>query len=173
MSGSSRMACLYVARDAVQHKEVDVGFELITLHAMMHVGAPELHGQIVGHELAFAGILHELLPQRRAGVERAKDIPTSEVMEARDGAQHLALCALATARGTHDEDGAETSKFLGISHKTVRLAHDGLVTNGSTQGVPAFSPGPGRRGPERRRRCMRHLAFAGAQVPGSLGPKNR
>jgi hypothetical protein len=80
----------------------------VGIDALLHVGIPELHGHVIRHELTTAGVFDEFLPQRRAGVERAKHIAAGEVMKARDGAEHLALRAFAAARSAKDEECAES-----------------------------------------------------------------
>jgi hypothetical protein len=102
---------LAIAGDAVEHEEIDLGFEDVGFNAVFDVGLPELDGEVVWHELAAAGVFDELLAEGCAGVEGAKDIAAGEVMEAGDVAEDLTLGAFAAAGGAEDEEGLEGGVF--------------------------------------------------------------
>lgn len=127
-----------IAGDAVEHEEIDLGFEDVGFDAVFDVGLPELDGEVIGHEFAAAGVLDEFLAQGSAGVEGAKDISAGEVMEAGYVPEDLALGAFAAAGGTKDEQGLEAGECLGVGHDGVSLSSVGFVTTG---GVEVFLRG--------------------------------
>jgi len=109
--GGHVFGLLAIAGDAVEHEEIDLGFKDVGFDAVFDVGLPELDGEVIGHELAAAGVFDEFLAEGCAGVEGAKDIATGEVMEAGDMAEDLTLGAFAAAGGTEDEEGLKGSVF--------------------------------------------------------------
>lgn len=98
---------LDVAGDAIEDEEVDLGFELVGFDTVFDVGLPELDGEVIGYELAAAGVFDEFLAEGGAGVEGAEDIAAGEVVEAGDAAEDDALGAFAAAGGAEDEEGTE------------------------------------------------------------------
>jgi hypothetical protein len=59
---------------------------------------PEADGDVVGHELALARVLQELLAVGRVHVHRAENIAAGAVIETGNLAENFALRALAGAR---------------------------------------------------------------------------
>ena len=116
------LGLLHVARDAVQHEEVDLRLEHVGIDALLDVLAPEFHGHVVRDEFAAAGVLDKFLPKRRPRVQGPEHISAGQVMKARDGSQNLALGAFAAAWGAEDEKGAETCGFGGVGHEFMEQA---------------------------------------------------
>src|SRR5207302_9841045 len=97
------LCLLDVARDAVEHERVNVRLECMRADGVIDARFPKLHGDLGGHELAFAGIFQKGLADGRARVNRAKDIAARAVEKTRNGAKDFALRAFAAARRAKDE----------------------------------------------------------------------
>ena len=99
-----------IARNAVEHQQVDIRLVDREHRLGLHVLAPHLDRELVGNELAARRVGHELLAEVRRHVERPEDIAAGEVEEARHLAEDLALRALAGAGSAEKEDGLESPR---------------------------------------------------------------
>src|SRR5438876_12222987 len=94
-----------IAGNPVQHQSVDVGLELVRFHGRVDCLSPKFHCDIIWHELAFAGVIKECLPDFRARVDGAEYVATSTVIQARDRAERFPLRAFAAARRAKKDKG--------------------------------------------------------------------
>jgi hypothetical protein len=93
-----------VPRDAVEHQEIDVRLVDVGIAPIVDLGLPQLDRELVGHQFAAARVVDKALAEGGAGVQRAEDIATGTVEEARDGTEDLPLGSLARARRAEDEE---------------------------------------------------------------------
>lgn len=108
---------LNIARNAVEDEEIDVWFEKVAVFAALNVGFPQFHREVVRDEFATGGVGDKLLPQRRAGIERAENIPAGTMHEPGNAPQNRALRAFATTRRAEDQEGSIAEG----------RAHDGFI----------------------------------------------
>ena len=99
-----------IARDPVEHQQVDIRLVDRQHGLRVHVLAPHLDRELVRHKLAARRVRHELGAKLRRHVERAENIAAGKVEEPRDLAEDLALRALAGAWGTEEKDRLESSR---------------------------------------------------------------
>ena len=92
-AGAEDFRLVDVAGNAVEHEEVDVGLEASGFFHRLDLLRPEFDGDVVGNELAFAGIFQKSLAQGRADIDGAKDVAAGAVKEAGNGADDFALSA--------------------------------------------------------------------------------
>ena len=95
-----------VTRDAVEHEDVACRVKFAVRRAGFDVLGPERDGRLVGHKLAFAGVLDESPAHRIFDAEVAEGVAAREVEEARHGAEDLALRAFARTWRAEEKDGA-------------------------------------------------------------------
>ena len=95
-----------VAGYAIEDEEMVEGIEEVGLGLGLDVFTPESDGELIGHEPALAGVLEEGAAEFGFGLEPAEDFATGAVMVTGNGAEDLALGALAGAWGTEQQDGA-------------------------------------------------------------------
>ena len=86
-----------IARNAVEHEDVDIWLEFVRIDCGVDPGLPKLDRDIVRHEFAAAGIFKKGAADLGARVERAKDVATGAMKKARDGAERTTLGAFAAA----------------------------------------------------------------------------
>src|SRR5438034_7953503 len=86
-----------IPRNTVEHQRIDVGLKLVRLYGRVDCLSPELDGDIVWHELAFARIFQEPFADLGARVDGAKYIAAGAMIKARNSAERFALCAFAAA----------------------------------------------------------------------------
>ena len=86
-----------VARNAIEDEHIDIGLELVRIDRGIDAGLPKLHRDVIGDELAPAGIFEKRTPKSGARVDRAKNVAASAMKEARDRAKRATLGALASA----------------------------------------------------------------------------
>src|SRR6266581_2966612 len=94
-----------IPRNTVEDERIDVWFKLVRLHRGVDRRSPELDRDLIGHELAFAGVLEEGLAYFRAGVDRAKYIAAGAMIKAWDCAKRFALRPFAAARRAKEDKG--------------------------------------------------------------------
>ena len=113
-----------IPRNTVQHEFVDIRFKFMGFHSRIDCLSPELHGDIVRDELAFARVFKERFADFRTGVDGAKYIATRAMVKAWDRAERLALCTFAAARRAKKDEGIvshERSGFI-LQKQPVRQA---------------------------------------------------
>jgi hypothetical protein len=91
---------------AIEDEEMVEGIEEVGLGFGLDVFTPESDGELVRHEPALAGVLEESAAEFGFGLEPAEDFATGAVVVTGNGAEDLALGALAGAWGTEQQDGA-------------------------------------------------------------------
>jgi hypothetical protein len=103
--GRQDLGLVAVARNAVEHEEIDVGFESVGLHHFVDLRRPEADADVVRHELAFARIVKEGLAEFGPHIYRAKDIAAGAMIKAGDGAENFALGSFAGSRSAEEKEG--------------------------------------------------------------------
>ena len=103
--GAENLGLVAIARDAVEHEEIDVGLESIGLHHLVDLCRPEADADVVRHELAFARIGKKGLAELGAHIDRAKDIAAGAMIKAGDGAENFALSSFAGSRRAEEKKG--------------------------------------------------------------------
>lgn len=93
--GAEDLGLTSIAGNAVEHEEVDVGFEASGLDHGIDLGGPEVDSYVIGDELSFAGIVKKSLAELGTDVERTEHVSAGAVIETGDGAEDFALGALA------------------------------------------------------------------------------
>lgn len=99
------LSLMQIAGDAVQHEDIGLRMETSSALGVLDKIPPQLHGRLIGHELAATGVFDEHFGQRIRRAQGAEDIATRAVKEMRDGAENLALGAFACAGRAEEEDG--------------------------------------------------------------------
>ena len=94
-----------IARNAVEHENVDIGFKFVCIDRGIDPRLPELDRDFIGHEFAFARVFEKSAADLGARIDRAKDIAAGAMKEARDGAERAALSAFAAAGRAEKEIG--------------------------------------------------------------------
>src|SRR5205823_18334 len=108
-----------IPRNPVKDERIDVRFKLVRLHGRVDRRSPQLDGDFVRHELAFARVFKEGFADFRAGVDRAEYIAAGAVIKARDRPQRFALRPFAAA-GRAKED----KSIISHRRKSVYTAGD-------------------------------------------------
>src|SRR5207237_4771459 len=123
---------------------VNVGLERVDAHEVADVSAKKFHRDFVGHELAAAGVIHELLTDGRARIERAEDITHREMEKARDVAEDFPLRAFAAAGGAEQEVSVILHATRGASSVQICVRQGGkrqvLSAQCSDVSAESFSP---------------------------------
>src|ERR1051325_8389783 len=96
---------------AIEDEGVAFGLEAAFHGGGFDVFAPELDGELVGDELALAGILEEGATEGVIHAQIAEDGTAGAMEEIGDAAEDLALGALAGARRAEEKDGAIFHRF--------------------------------------------------------------
>ena len=99
-----------VARNAIKDEHIDVGLELVGIDRGIYPGLPKLYRDVIGDELAPAGIFEEGTPNSGARVDRAKNVAASAMKKAWNRAKRTTLGALASARRAKE-------KISGVFHR--------------------------------------------------------
>ena len=92
-----------VPGNAVQHETINVRFKNMSLHAGLNPNSPELHRDLIRHQLTSAGIIQEGFADRGTGINRAKYIATSAMEKAGNVAENFTLSAFAAAGSSENE----------------------------------------------------------------------
>lgn len=111
-AGTEDLGLVDITGNAIEDEEVDIGFESTGLDHGIDLIGPKPDGNIVRDELAFAGILQEGLAEIRTHVDGAKDIATSAMKKAGDGAENFALSAFAGTGGAKEKKGFIKHDFV-------------------------------------------------------------
>ena len=101
-----------ISRDAVEHENVDVGFEVMAIDRGVDSRLPELDRDFVRNELAFAGVFQKSAADLGARVDRAKDVAAGAMKKARDAAESFALRAFAAPGRAEEKIGADISSGI-------------------------------------------------------------
>src|SRR6266853_816234 len=115
---------VHAARNAVEHQRIELGLETVRAHHVAEPRQPELHRDLVGHQLAAARIFEKGLADRRARVELAKHIAARAMKESRNLAEDFSLRAFAAAGRAEDEVSVvfHTCRGLPLNEATRRRA---------------------------------------------------
>ena len=102
---------IHIARNAVEHQQVNIRLVDRQHRLRVHVLSPHLNREFIRHQLAARGVLHKTLAEIRSHVERAKHIAAGKVIEARNLAEDLALRALTSAWSAKEQNGFVASRW--------------------------------------------------------------
>src|SRR4051812_32896454 len=86
-----------ISRNAVEHQDIDIGLKRVRVHGRIDLRFPELDGNFVRHQLAFARVVEKSGAHLRPRVDRSKYISTGAMKKARDTAEGASLGSLAAA----------------------------------------------------------------------------
>ena len=92
-----------ISGNAVKHESIDIGLEFVSLDRGVDGFFPKLDRDLVGHELAFAGVFEKGHAYFCPRIDGTENIATGAVKKTRDTAEGFALCAFA-ASGRAKED---------------------------------------------------------------------
>ncbi len=48
-----------IARDAIKHEHVDIGFKLVRIHCCIDPGLPKFHRDVIRHQFAPTGVFED------------------------------------------------------------------------------------------------------------------
>lgn len=105
-----------VSRDAVEHEVVNVRFERMRLDSMFNARFPELNGDLIGHELALAGILKKRAPKGRPRVNPPEHIATGAMVKPRKAPECGSLSAFPAAGRTKEKVGGVSCWHNAVSY---------------------------------------------------------
>jgi hypothetical protein len=88
----------YVPRYAVEHKNIDIGFEFVGVDSGVNCFLPKFDRYVVGDELASARVFQKGLTDFGARVDGAKDVAARAMEKTRDRAERFSLRAFAAPR---------------------------------------------------------------------------
>src|SRR5215831_1115057 len=123
---------LDVSRNSVEHENVDVGFEFMSINRGINRYLPKLDRDVVRHELTFARVFEKRFADWRASVDRTKNVSARAMKVTRNAAECFALSALTAPWSAEQNERA-------VFHEAVRLYR----TRGES-GREVISPRPGR-----------------------------
>src|SRR5207237_6837484 len=80
-----------ISWNPIEHQHIDVGFEGMRVHGRIDLRFPQLDGDFIRDELAFARVLEKSATYLRPRVNRPKNVSTGAMKKARDAAKRVAL----------------------------------------------------------------------------------
>src|SRR5437868_10264014 len=93
-----------ISRNAIKHESIDIGFKFVTFDRSIDGFLPKLHRNLVGHELAFAGVVEEGFAYFCSRIDGTENIAAGAVKKARNAAEGFALCAFAASGRTEEDE---------------------------------------------------------------------
>ena len=112
--GFKHLCLAGISRDSVQNQDIAFGVKTAVGSRGLYVFFPQVNGGFIGYELSGTGVLNEHTSQRIIDPEVAKRITASEVKEARDIPEDLALGPFARSWSSEKEYGLEGHRFGGL-----------------------------------------------------------
>ncbi len=103
-----------IPRDAVEHENIDVRFELMCVDGGVDRFLPEFDSDVIRHELTSAGVFQKRLADFRARVDGTEYIAARAMKKTWNRSQGFTLCAFTTA-------GRAEKKVSVIFHGKYRL----------------------------------------------------
>src|SRR5438874_968126 len=92
-----------ITRDAVEHQSVNVRFEFRLQYLRLNLCSPKFDREIVRNEQPLAGVLDELLAERRSEIQGTKHFATGAMKKSWNTSEHLALRSFSAAWSAHDK----------------------------------------------------------------------
>lgn len=87
-----------IAGNTVEHEEIDIGLEAARLHHAVDLHGPHADGNVVRHELAFAGVFEESLTEIGTNIDGTEDIAAGAMVKAWNRAEDFALGSFSRSR---------------------------------------------------------------------------
>jgi hypothetical protein len=103
--GAENLGLVAIARDAIEHEEIDVGLETARTHHAVDLRGPESDADVVGHELASAGVFDKSLAEGRSYIHGAENVATGAVIKTGNRSNDFALGSFARPRCAEEKEG--------------------------------------------------------------------